>query len=201
MMIEVAMKKTLIGLVVGLICSTALAADTVPPHPYVKLETSEGNIILELDGRQAPLTVGHFLSLVDSGFYEGLIFHRVIPGFMVQGGGYTPGLKLKEDENSIPNESGNGLTNARGTIAMARTTDPHSANSQFFINVANNQRLDPNKSMVGGTWGYTVFGAVVEGMDVVDGIVSVETGPQGEFRKDVPIIPIIIKKASRYTFE
>jgi cyclophilin family peptidyl-prolyl cis-trans isomerase len=195
------MRKTLIGLVVGLMWSFALAADTVPPHPYVKLETSEGNIILELDGRQAPLTVGHFLSLVDSGFYEGLIFHRVIPGFMVQGGGYTPGLKLKEDDKSIPNESGNGLTNARGTIAMARTTDPHSANSQFFINVANNQRLDPNKSMVGGTWGYTVFGVVVEGMDVVDGIVSVETGPQGEFRKDVPIIPIIIKKASRYTFE
>ena len=195
------MRKTLIGLVVGLMWSFALAADTVPPHPYVKFETSEGNIILELDGRQAPLTVGHFLSLVDSGFYEGLIFHRVIPGFMVQGGGYTPGLKLKEDDKSIPNESGNGLTNARGTIAMARTTDPHSANSQFFINVANNQRLDPNKSMVGGTWGYTVFGVVVEGMDVVDGIVSVETGPQGEFRKDVPIIPIIIKKASRYTFE
>ena len=195
------MRKTLIGLIVGLMCSFALAADKVPPHPYVKIETSEGNIILELDGRQAPLTVGHFLSLVDSGFYEGLIFHRVIPGFMAQGGGYTPGLKLKEDDKSIPNESGNGLTNARGTIALARTTDPHSANSQFFINVDNNPRLDPNKSMVGGTWGYTVFGVVVEGMDVVDRIANVETGPQGEFRKDVPVIPIIIKKASRYTFE
>ena len=195
------MKKTLIGLVFGLVCSFALAADKVPPHPYVKLETSEGDIILELDGRQAPLTVGHFLSLVDSGFYDGLIFHRVIPGFMAQGGGFTPGLKLKEDDRSIPNESGNGLTNARGTIAMARTSDPHSANSQFFINVANNVRLDPNKNMVGGTWGYTVFGVVIEGMDVVDRIVSVETGPQGEFRKDVPTIPIIINKASRYTFE
>lgn len=195
------MRKILIGLIFGLACSSSLAADDVPPHPYVKIETSEGNIILELDGRQAPLTVGHFLKLVDSGFYEGLIFHRVIPGFMAQGGGYTPGLKLKEDDKSIPNESGNGLTNARGTIAMARTSDPHSANSQFFINVGNNSRLDPNKSLVGGTWGYTVFGVVIEGMDVVDRIASVETGPQGVFREDVPVIPIIIKKASRHTFE
>lgn len=195
------MRNTLIALLLGLCSTYALAADEVPPHPYIKLETSEGDIVLELDGRQAPLTVGHFLKLVDSGFYDGLIFHRVIPGFMAQGGGYTPGLKLKEDDTNIPNESGNGLTNARGTIAMARTSDPHSANSQFFINVVDNTRLDPNKGMMGGTWGYTVFGLVIEGMDVVDRIVSVETGPQGSFQKDVPVIPIIIKKASRYTFE
>ena len=193
--------RILIGLVSGLLSTIALAADPVPPHPYVKLETSEGDIVLELDGRQAPLTVGHFLRLVDSGFYDGLVFHRVISGFMAQGGGYTPGLELKEDDATIPNESGNGLTNARGTIAMARTSDPHSANSQFFINVADNTRLDPNKSTVGGTWGYTVFGTVIEGMDVVDKIVSVNTGPQGGFQKDVPVIPIIINKASRYTFE
>ena len=195
------MRTTLIGLVFGLLSTFALAADKVPPHPYVKLETSEGTIVLELDGKQAPITVGHFLKLVDNGFYDGLIFHRVIPGFMAQGGGYTPGLKLKEDDVTIPNESGNGLTHARGTIAMARTSDPHSANSQFFINVADNTRLDPNKSMMGGTWGYTVFGLVIEGMDVVDRIVNVNTGPQGEFAKDVPVIPIIINKASRYTFE
>lgn len=195
------MKNVLIALLLGLLGSLALAADEVPAHPFVKLETSEGDIILELDGRQAPLTVGHFLELVDSGFYDGLIFHRVIPGFMAQGGGYTPGLKLKEDDRSIPNESGNGLSNVRGTIAMARTGDPHSANSQFFINVADNQRLDPKKDPLRGSWGYTVFGQVIEGMEVVDTIVGVQTGPQGEFRKDVPVIPIIIKKASRYTFE
>jgi len=195
------MKNTLIALILGLSYTFALAADEVPAHPYVKMETTEGDIILELDGRQAPLTVGHFLKLVDSGFYDGLVFHRVIPGFMAQGGGYTPGLKLKEDDASIANESGNGLSNIRGTIAMARTGDPHSANSQFFINVANNVRLDPNKNTVGGSWGYTVFGFVIEGMEVVDTIVSVKTGPQGEFRTDVPIVPIVIKKISRYTFE
>jgi cyclophilin family peptidyl-prolyl cis-trans isomerase len=120
---------------------------------------------------------------------------------MAQGGGYTPGLKLKEDDASIPNESGNGLSNLRGTIAMARTGDPHSANSQFFINVENNVRLDPNKNTVGGSWGYTVFGFVIEGMDVVDRIVNVNTGPQGQFQKNVPVVPVVIKKMSRYTFE
>lgn len=195
------MKNTLIALILGLSSTFALAADDVPAHPYVKIETTEGIVVLELDGRQAPITVGHFLKLVDSGFYDGLIFHRVISGFMAQGGGYTPGLKLKEDDATIANESGNGLTNIRGTIAMARTGDPHSANSQFFINVANNVRLDPNKNTVGGSWGYTVFGFVIEGMEVVDKIVSVKTGPQGEFRTDVPIVPIVIKKMSRYTFE
>lgn len=195
------MRKTLTALVLGLFCTFALAADEVPPHPYIKLETSEGDVILELDGRQAPLTVGHFLSLVDSGFYDGLIFHRVIAGFMAQGGGYTPSLTRKEDDTTIPNESGNGLTNIRGTIAMARTGDPHSANSQFFINVADNSRLDPTKNRLGGSWGYTVFGKVIQGMDVVDTIVNTQTGPQGKFERDVPVIPIIIKKASRYTFE
>jgi cyclophilin family peptidyl-prolyl cis-trans isomerase len=195
------MKKTFLALILGLFATCGLAADKVPAHPYVKIETTEGNIVLELDGRQAPITVGHFLGLVDKGFYDGLIFHRVIPGFLAQGGGYTPGLKLKEDDVTIPNESGNGLTNIRGTIAMARTGDPHSANSQFFINVGNNVRLDPNKNTVDGSWGYTVFGYVIEGMEVVDKIVSVQTGPQGSFQSDVPMIPIVIKKLSRYTFE
>jgi cyclophilin family peptidyl-prolyl cis-trans isomerase len=160
-----------------------------------------GTIILELDGKQAPLTVGHFLQLVDDGFYDGVVFHRVIPGFMAQTGGHTPDLKLKEDARTIPNESGNGLSNVRGTIAMARTEDPHSANSQFFINVADNTRLDPAKKALGGSWGYTVFGNVIQGMDIVDQIVNVATGPQASFAKDVPVIPIVIKKMSRYTFE
>jgi len=196
------MRNTLIALILGLCASVATAADVVPAHPYIKIETTEGNIVLELDGKQAPLTVGHVLKLVDSGFYDGLIFHRVIPGFMAQGGGFTPGLKLKKNGDTIPNESGNGLSNLRGTIAMARTGDPHSANSQFFINVSNeNIRLNPNKNTVGGSWGYTVFGYVIEGMEVVDKIVSVQTGPQGPFDSDVPLVPIVIKKMSRYTFE
>lgn len=195
------MKKTLFGLILGLLFTLATAADNVPAHPYIKIETTEGNIVLELDGKMAPLTVGHFLGLVDNGFYDGLIFHRVIPGFMAQGGGYTPGLKGKEDDAAIPNESGNGLSNLRGTIAMARTGDPHSANTQFFINIGDNVRLDPNKNTVGGSWGYTVFGFVIEGMEIVDKIVSVQTGPQGPFKSDVPVIPIVIKKMSRYNFE
>lgn len=178
----------------------AHAADRVPPHPYIEIETSEGRILLELDGRAAPITVAHVLELVDSGFYEGLIFHRVVEGFMIQTGGFTPGFKRKEDDEKIPNESGNGLSNLRGTVAMARTSDPHSANSQFYINVADNVRLDPNKSPGNGGWGYTVFGVVIEGMEVVDKIASVPTGPQ-QGQRSAPLVPIIIKSMRRYTFE
>ena len=193
------MKNTLIALVLGLSCSSVLAADEVPAHPYIEIVTTEGRIVLELDGKQAPITVGHILKLVDSGFYDGTIFHRVMPGFMAQAGGHTPDYKLKESADKIPNESGNGMSNVRGTIAMARTGDPHSANSQFFINVVDNSKLDPNKQA--GRWGYTVFGFVIEGMDVVDKIATSETGPAGPFRSDVPVVPIVIKKMSRYTFE
>jgi cyclophilin family peptidyl-prolyl cis-trans isomerase len=193
------MKNTLIALVLGLSCSYVLAADEVPAHPYIEIVTTEGTIILELDGKQAPITVGHILELVDSGFYDGIIFHRVMSGFMIQAGGHTPDYKLKESDDKIPNESGNGMSNARGTIAMARTGDPHSANSQFFINVVDNSKLDPNKQA--GRWGYTVFGFVIEGMDVVDKIATTKTGPAGPFRSDVPMVPIVIKKMSRYTFE
>ncbi len=190
----------LIGLLLFL-APPAAAADKVPPHPYVEIVTTEGTIVLELDGKQAPITVGNFLQLVDSGFYDGLIFHRVMPGFMVQGGRFTPGLEPRESDGTIPNESGNGMSNIRSTVAMARTGDPHSATSQFFINVGNNDRLDPKKNTVSGTWGYAVFGFVIQGMDVVDKIVSVQTGPQGIFQSDVPVVPIVIKKMSRYTFK
>ncbi len=182
------------------LAATSSAQDEVPAHPYIEMITTEGRILLELDGREAPLTVGHVLKLVDDGFYDGLIFHRVIPGFMVQGGGFTPGLDLKEDDGSVPNESGNGLTNARGTVAMARTNDPHSANSQFFINVVDNARLDPTKAMNGGRWGYTVFGSVIEGMDVVDRIAAKQTGIQKGMR-DVPQVPVVIKSMKRFNFE
>jgi cyclophilin family peptidyl-prolyl cis-trans isomerase len=195
------MKRTLITLLLALTSAMTFAADKVPAHPHVEMVTSLGSIKLELDGKQAPLTVAHILKLVDSGFYDGTIFHRVMPGFMAQGGGYTPNLKPKEKGETIPNESGNGMTNIRGTIAMARTGNPHSANSQFFINVADNNRLDPTKDPYNGRWGYTVFGFVIEGMDVVDEIVNSKSGPGGKFRKDVPVVPVIIKKISRITYE
>lgn len=194
------MKQTLTALLLSLCLSTAPAADKVPAHAYIKMDTSEGAIIIELNGKEAPITVGHFLKNVDSGFYDGTIFHRIIPGFMAQGGGHTPDLALKESGETIPNESGNGMSNLRGTIAMARTGDPHSANTQFFINVADNPRLDPNKKLFGGSWGYTVFGQVIEGMEVVDKIVSAPRGLQ-KGMQNVPQVPIIIKKVSRYNFE
>lgn len=195
------MKKTLMTLLLALSTTLAFAADKVPAHPHIEMVTSLGSIKLELDGKQAPITVAHILKLVDSGFYDGTVFHRVIPGFMAQGGGYTPGLKLKEKGETIVNESGNGMTNVRGTIAMARTNDPHSANSQFFINVADNVRLDPTKDPYNGRWGYTVFGFVIEGMEVVDAIVNSKTGPAGEFSRDVPVVPVIIKTISRVSYE
>ena len=200
------MRNILFTLLFLFLSPLAMAADTVsadkvPAHPHIEMQTSLGTIKLELDGKQAPLTVAHVLKLVDSGFYDGTVFHRLIPGFMAQGGGFTPGLKLKETTATIPNESGNGLSNLRGTIAMARTGDPHSADSQFFINVADNDRLDPAKDAMRGRWGYTVFGVVIEGMEVVDEIVNSRTGPGGQFAKDVPVVPVIIKKVSRVTYE
>jgi cyclophilin family peptidyl-prolyl cis-trans isomerase len=190
------MKKILFLLL--LLPILAMAQDKVPAHPYVKLETSEGDIVLELDGRRAPITVANFLQLVDDGYYDGTIFHRVIPDFMIQGGGYSPGLDSVEPETDlIANESGNGLRNMRGTIAMARLAEPHTAKAQFFINVVDNKSLDPQPDR----WGYAVFGFVVEGMEVVDKIAGVRTGPQGQFSSDVPLVPIIINKASRYTFQ
>ena len=206
------MKKTLFVIFLALSCTMAFtsagAADKVPAHPHINVVTTEGTFKLELDGKAAPLTVSNFLKLVDSGFYDGTVFHRIIPGFMAQGGGYTPGYKLKETDANVPNESGNGLSNLRNTIAMARTGDPHSANSQFFINVANNvgqdansPNLDPVKDTVRGRWGYTVFGYVIEGMDVVDAIVNAESAPNGPGGAPAPIVPIVIKKMSRVTYD
>lgn len=195
------MKKTLLTLALVLVATAGLAADKVPAHPHILVETTEGNFKLELDGRAAPLTVANFLRLVDAGFYEGTVFHRVIPGFMAQGGGFTPGFKSKEPADTIPNESGNGLSNLRGTIAMARTGDPHSAGSQFFINVVNNLNLDPKKNAVNGSWGYAVFGFVFEGMEVVDRIVNAETRNNGPGGAPAPVVPIVIKKMSRIAYD
>jgi len=191
------MKKMLLTVLVLAVAPLSLAQNEVPAHPYIKFETTEGNILLELDGRRAPVTVANFLSLVDDGYFDGTVFHRVIPNFMIQGGGYTPGLDLKEPGGFIFNESGNGLKNMRGTIAMARQEHPHTAKAQFYINVKDNTSLDPQKDR----WGYAVFGYVVEGMEIVDKIANVRTGPQGPFSQDVPLVPIVLKKAYRFEYE
>ena len=168
--------------------------DNMSANPIVKMETSKGTITIELDAEKAPETVKNFVSYVEDGFYDGLIFHRVIPNFMIQGGGMTPDMSEKPNNAPIKNEASNGLKNDRGTIAMARTQDPHSATSQFFINLKDNDFLNFSSETPAG-WGYTVFGKVTEGMDVVDEIAKVKTGNHG-MHGDVPLEPVIINKAS-----
>ena len=159
----------------------------------VKLHTNFGTIVLELDAAKAPETVKNFLAYVEAGHYNNTIFHRVIKNFMIQGGGMEPGMNQKETRDPIENEAGNGLKNVRGSIAMARTGDPHSATAQFFINTVDNDFLD-FKAPSGQGWGYCVFGQVVEGLDVVDKIRAVPTGNKG-FHQDVPKEDVIIEKA------
>ncbi|MEA2600354.1 MAG: peptidyl-prolyl cis-trans isomerase [Acidobacteriota bacterium] len=165
-----------------------------PAHPQVLLETSKGNIVLELYPDKAPKTVENFLQYVKSGFYNGTIFHRVIPDFMIQGGGFTPEMTQKPTKGPVKNEADNRLPNERGTIAMARTGDPDSATAQFFINHKNNAALNFTSKSSSG-WGYTVFGKVVEGMDVVDAIAQVPTGRKGMY-ENVPSQAVVIKKAT-----
>lgn len=161
----------------------------------VRMQTNMGVIVLELNQEKAPASVQNFLQYVNEGFYNGTIFHRVIDGFMIQGGGFTQNLEKKDTRTPIRNEANNGLKNERGTIAMARTNDPHSATAQFFINVVNNDFLDYRSSDARG-WGYAVFGKVVEGMDVVDKIKAVPTGASGPFGRDVPRTPVVIESVS-----
>lgn len=160
----------------------------------VTLHTNLGDIKLALNSEKAPVTVENFLNYCQSGFYDNTIFHRVIDGFMIQGGGLEAGMKEKKTNAPIKNEANNGLSNKRGTIAMARTSDPHSATAQFFINVNDNTFLDFTAENAQG-WGYAVFGEVVEGMDVVDKIRKVKTGNYG-FHQDVPKEEVIIKSVS-----
>jgi len=160
---------------------------------YVKMTTSKGDIVLELDRAKAPATVDNFVQYVKDGFYDGLIFHRVIPGFMVQGGGLDKGMNQKQGRQPIANEADNGLKNDAYTVAMARTSDPNSATSQFFINVVNNNMLNFTAKSPQG-WGYAVFGKVVEGKDVVDAIKSVPTSNKG-MHQNVPVEPVVIVKA------
>ncbi len=159
----------------------------------IKLTTNHGVIVLDLNAEKAPKTVANFLAYVKAGHYDNTVFHRVIKNFMVQCGGFEPGMNQKPCQAPIENEAANGLKNKRGTIAMARTSDPHSATAQFFINVVDNDFLDFTSPM-GQGWGYCVFGEVSEGMDVVDKIRAVRTGNKG-FHQDVPVDDVIIEKA------
>jgi len=166
------------------------------PDPVVKLETSMGDILVRLDARKAPMTTANFLEYVKAGQYDGTIFHRVIKDFMIQGGGMTASLREKTTRAPIKNEADNGLANERGTIAMARTMDPHSATAQFFINLVDNDFLNYSAPVPSG-WGYCVFGKVVEGMDVVDKIAKVKTKSVG-FHENVPTDMVLITGASRF---
>lgn len=180
---------------VAVVESEAAPMAAPAPNPRVALHTNLGDIIIELNAAKAPISSENFVTYVKDGFYNGTVFHRVIDNFMAQGGGYTADLQPKPTRAAIQNEANNGLSNLRGTLAMARTGDPHSANAQFFINLVDNPRLDYVSDQSGMTWGYAVFGKVVEGMDVVDKIRAIPTGGQGPFRTDVPTQPVIIERA------
>ena len=162
----------------------------------VLIKTNLGEMTVELYPDKAPKTVENFLAYVNGKFYDGTVFHRVIDNFMIQGGGFTPDLRQKATRPAIANEAKNGLSNSRGTLAMARTGDPNSATAQFFINVVDNPRLDYTSDANGSTWGYCVFGKVISGLDVVDKIKAVPTGAQGPFKSDVPTTPVVIEKIS-----
>jgi peptidyl-prolyl cis-trans isomerase A (cyclophilin A) len=183
---------SVILLLLSFTCSAKnLAIDPDNLFPQVKLETSMGTIIVELDRIRAPITVDNFLTYVVRGEYNNTIFHRIVPEFIVQGGGYSKNFELKKVDNTIINESGNGLKNVIGTIAMAKENRPHTANRQFFFNVADNSSLDPGRH-----WGYAVFGAIVEGQAVVDAMALVKTDYNGEMGwEDVPVEPIMLIKA------
>jgi cyclophilin family peptidyl-prolyl cis-trans isomerase len=172
----------------------AAATEAAPaPAPRVLMRTSLGDITIELAPDKAPKSVENFLAYVQGKFYDGTVFHRVIDNFMVQGGGFTADLKQKPTRPPVANEADNGLSNVRGTLAMARTNDPNSATAQFFINVVDNTRLDHVSKENGFTWGYAVFGKVVSGMEVVDQIKATPTGPGGPFPRDVPVTPVVIQ--------
>lgn len=191
------MQLTMIGLILmAAVMVAAFPAEAAEKNPVVLMETSLGNVKIELDQAKAPISVKNFLSYVDDKFYDGTIFHRVIEGFMIQGGGFTPDMHQKPMKAPIKNEAGNGLSNKRGTLAMARTMVVDSATAQFFINVVDNDFLDHRDNSPQG-FGYAVFGKVVEGMDVVDKIKSVRTGSKMGFQ-DVPVETVVIKSVKRF---
>ena len=161
-------------------------------NPVVVMTTSKGEIQIELNQEKAPKTVANFLAYVDDGFYDGTVFHRVISNFMIQGGGFTPEMHQKDTREEIENEADNGLGNEKGTIAMARTSDPHSATAQFFINAADTNDFLNHRGKTPQGWGYCVFGKVISGLDIVDAIRQVDTGSRG-MHQDVPTEPVVIE--------
>jgi peptidyl-prolyl cis-trans isomerase A (cyclophilin A) len=171
----------------------AHAAPKPPASQLVQVVTSAGNFTIELNAERAPLTVAHFLRYVDQGHYNNTLFHRVVVNFVIQGGGLDAEYNLKPAPEKVVNESGNGLSNTRGTVGMARNADPHGADAQFYVNLADNAALDPNQTR----WGYTVFGRVTQGMDVVDRIGNIATGAHGVLKEDVPLKPIVIQRIER----
>jgi len=194
----------LLGLCSMIVCQAGFAADPPPEAAAaapkvaagpvrVEVVTSLGNFTIELLPERAPLTVAHFLKYVDEGHYTNTIFHRVIPNFVIQGGGFDTNFKLKPAPAKIVNESGNGLTNMRGTVGLARPAEPHAGDSQFYVNLFDNAALDPNQTR----WGYAVFGRVVQGMEVVDKIGNVATGSKGPFKEDAPLTPVVIESIQR----
>jgi cyclophilin family peptidyl-prolyl cis-trans isomerase len=189
----------LLSLFAALALQTSLAADAPPAAPSgpvnVQVVTSMGNFTIQLLPERAPLTVAQFLKYMDAGHYAGTIFHRVIPNFVIQGGGYDASGKLKDAPTRVVNESGNGLTNLRGTVGLARPGDPHGGDCQFYVNLFDNAALDPNQTR----WGYAVFGKIVAGMDVVDKIGNVATGSKGAFKEDAPLQPVTIERIERVT--
>jgi cyclophilin family peptidyl-prolyl cis-trans isomerase len=166
------------------------APEKTAPPVYVQVVTSAGSFTIELNAERAPLTVAQFLKFVDQGYYSGTIFHRAVPGFIIQGGGYDVDYKLKGNPPKVVNESGNGLTNQRGSVGLARPPGPHDGDVQFYVNLADNAALDPNQTR----WGYAVFGKVVQGMEVADQISLLPTGAKGPFKENAPLKPVIIEK-------
>ena len=194
--LSVSMQKRIYrGSVVALLLLILPTAMAFAEGDKVRISTTEGDIIVELNSERAPESVANFLTYVQDGFYNGTIFHRVIDGFMIQGGGYTESFAKKDTRAPIPNEANNGLKNRKYTIAMARTNAPHSATSQFFINTVDNEFLNHSSMDLQG-WGYTVFGRVVDGFDVIDAISGTRTGPGGPFPRDVPAETVRIESAS-----
>ena len=179
-------------LALGLLTLVLVAGPLAAQNPSITMTTSKGVIVIELDAEKAPKTVANFLAYVDAGYFNGTIYHRVIPGFMIQGGGFTADMQKKSPNAPIQNESKNGLSNARGTISMARTGDPHSATAQFFINTVDNDGLDSS----GGEWGYAVFGKVTSGMEAVDAIEAVATGNRNGMQ-NVPTETVLIDSVTR----
>lgn len=182
-----------LGLAAALLLPGAVPAlaQTAAAPVYVRLATTMGAITLELDGARAPLSVANFTQYVQDKHYDGTIFHRVVGSFIVQGGGHLPDGTEKPTRAAVPNESGNGLSNRRGTVAMARTDQPHSGSAQFFVNLNDNLSLDPGPTR----WGYAVFGRVVAGMEVIDRIASVPTGSRASFEDETPLEPVVIESA------